>query len=59
MAGSKQGASGGKHRKKGDWEAIAKGRQNRREGREVVSRGNRDMPDMGVVGSAAYRRMTK
>lgn len=57
MSNTKQGASGRKNRKTGDWVNIAKGRQNR--DREIVNRGDRDMPNMGDVGSAAYRRLMK
>lgn len=57
MAKNKQGTRGGKRRKAGDWEAIAKGREHRRDNREIVSRADRDMPRMGDVGSAAYRRL--
>ena len=54
---SKQGGSGNKKRKVGDWIAISKGRVNR--DREVVNRSNRDYPNMGEVGSAAYRRLVR
>lgn len=52
MAKSKSG-SGSKKRKTGDWVAIANGRKGRG---DVVNRANRDIPQMGDVGSAAYRR---
>jgi hypothetical protein len=58
MAKNKQGGRGGKHRKTGDWVAITKGRENRRNERELISRSNRDIPSMGQTGSAAYRRLT-
>lgn len=54
MAKTKQSGSGRKNRKPGDWISIAKGRQNR--DREIVHRGDRDMPNMSDIGSAAYRR---
>lgn len=54
MAKSKSG-SGNKKRKVGDWVNIAAGRKNK--GLEVVHRSNRDMPGIGDVGSAAYRRL--
>lgn len=54
MAKSKSG-SGSKKRKTGDWISIASGRKGR--GLEVVNRSNRDMPQIGDVGSAAYRRL--
>lgn len=57
MANTKQGGSGRKNRKPGDWIAIAKARAN--SGREVVHRGDRDIPGMNEVGSAAYRRLTQ
>lgn len=55
MSKNKQGASGGKHRKPGDWVAVAKGRMSREH--EIVSHVNRAIPNMGDVGSAAYRRL--
>jgi hypothetical protein len=55
MPKSKSG-SGNKKRKTGDWIAIANGRKNK--ALEVVHRGNRDYPQTGTTGSAAYRRMT-
>lgn len=54
MGNTKQGSSGRKNRKKGDWENIAKGRLNRN--REIINRSDRDYPKMNVVGSAAYQR---
>lgn len=53
MAKNKSGG-GGKKRKAGDWVSVANGRKGR--GLDVVNRANRDMPQMGDVGSAAYRR---
>ena len=55
MSNTKQGASGGKHRKPGDWVNVAKGRMGRE--REIVTHVNRAIPNMGDVGSAAYRRL--
>lgn len=57
MGNAKQGSSGRKNRKKGDWENIAKGRMNRN--REIVERHDRDYPKMNVNGSAAYQRTVK
>lgn len=54
MPKSKSG-SGSKKRKTGDWVAVAHGRKSKAV--EVVQRANRDMPQVGAVGSAAYRRM--
>lgn len=52
---TKQGTSGAKHRKPGDWKAIAKGRDNK--ARYVrTGRGLTNVPDLGDTGSAAYRR---
>jgi hypothetical protein len=53
VAKNKSGG-GGKKRKAGDWQNIANGRKGR--GLEVINRANRDIPQMGDVGSAAYRR---
>lgn len=52
----KQGTSGAKHRKRGDWEALAKGRAN--VPRVLINHhGNTGIPTLGDVGSAAYRRL--
>lgn len=48
----------GKHRKKGDWIAIAQGRLHVK--RDLVNgRGVSNIPVIGQVGSAAYRRRTQ
>jgi hypothetical protein len=57
LAKNKQGSSGRKNRKKGDWEAIARGRSHRAS--TIVSRSNRDFPVVGAIGSAAYQRLGK
>lgn len=55
MAG-KQGSSNGKGRKKGDWIVIATGRA--RNVRDIVNgHGVSNVPKVGAVGSAAYRRL--
>jgi hypothetical protein len=45
-----------KHRKKGDWVAVAKGRANRDRDLSHHS-GHTGIPKSGEVGSAAYRRL--
>lgn len=53
---TKQGASSGKGRKKGDWIAIAAGRA--RVPKDIVNgRGLSNVPKIGDVGSAVYRRL--
>lgn len=56
----KQSQGAGKRRKKGDWVPIAAGRErSMREGkREIINgRGVSNVPVIGQVGSAAYRRL--
>ncbi len=58
MMAQKQGTSGNKRRKRGDWEAIARGRAN--VDRVLVNHsGNTGIPAIGEVGSAAYRRLLR
>lgn len=53
---SKTSGGSGKGRKPGDWKAIAAGRQ--RIQRDIINgRGLSNIPKMGDVGSAAYRRL--
>lgn len=50
------GPNSGKMRKKGDWEAVARGRSHKE--RDLVrGRGVSNVPSIQDVGSAAYRRL--
>lgn len=47
-----------KHRKPGDWKAVAKSRESRaRQNR--TGRGLTNIPDLSETGSAAYRRLQR
>ena len=52
----KENRGGGKKRKPGDWITIERGRRNK-ERFHVTSRGLSNVPMVGEVGSAAYRRL--
>lgn len=57
MAEKKHGK--GKGRKTGDWKAIEQGRARNKNRFLVTSRGLSNVPVVGEIGSAAYRRLIR